>query len=82
MSEKQKNLEKERKVFDSHIEDWRKTNLGQFVLIKDEKLLGFFKSANAAFEKGTDLFGLEEFFIEQILPAGTVNVTFFGQDVA
>ena len=75
MSEK---LAKEREVFDRHIEEWRKTHLGDFVLIKQDKIVGFYSSLDGAFKEGSNLYGLDDFFIEQILPANIVNVSFLG----
>lgn len=72
-------LERERRVYESHLEEWRKTQLGKFVLIKDEAVLGFFDSLETAFSDGTAKFRLEPFFVKQITPGEIVNVSFFGK---
>jgi hypothetical protein len=72
-------LERERHVYESHLGEWRETHLGQFVLIKDDDVLGFFDSVEAAFNEGTARFRLEPFFVKQIPPLEGVNVSFFGK---
>ena len=75
----QEPLERERQVYESHLEEWRHSQLGKFVLIKDEDVLGFFDSVEAAFNEGTARFRLEPFFVKQIMPGEVVNVSFFGK---
>ena len=72
-------LEQERKVFLKHLEEWRQTHLGEFVLIKGTKVIGFFSSLGEAFDKGSACYGLEPFFIQRIVPEDTVNVSFLGK---
>ena len=71
-------LDRERHVYESHLEEWRETYLDKFVLIKDDDVLGFFDSIEAAFNEGTARFRLEPFFVKQIMPEEVVNVSFFG----
>lgn len=72
-------LEVERKVFDEHIEEWRSSHIGKYVLIKGKEVVGFFDSLDKAFDQGSKRYGMADFFIEQILPADIVNVSFIGQ---
>jgi hypothetical protein len=72
-------LEIERQVFNDHIEGWRSSHMGEFVLIHGKEVVGVYDSLQKAFRQGTKLYGLTDFFIEQILPAETVNVSFVGQ---
>ncbi len=74
-------LDRERHVYESHLEEWRETHLGKFVLIKDDDVLGFFDSVEAAFNEGTARFRLEPFFVKQITPGEVVNVSFFGKQL-
>ena len=74
-------LATERKNFEKHIEEWRTTHVGQYVLIKGNEVIGFFDSLEKAFDQGSQQYGMSDFFIEQILPADTVNVSFIGQVV-
>lgn len=74
-------LEKERKVFESNIEAWREKHMGEFVLIKNDETVGFYASLADASKKGFELFGLEDFFIKQIQPKDTVNVSLMGRSV-
>ena len=80
MSE-QEPLERERHVYEMHLDEWRQAHLGEFVLIKDEAVVGFFGSLEAAFAAGIEKFQLEPFFVKQILPAEIVNVSFFGRQL-
>lgn len=72
-------LERERQVYAAHLEEWRQSHLGKFVLIKNEDVLGFFDSLEAAFNEGTARFRLEPFFVKQIADGEVVNVSFFGK---
>lgn len=69
----------ERKLFDDNLSSWRIERLGQHVLIKGEQVIGFFNSLDEAFNEGCKLYGLDTFFIEQILPEDVVNVSILGQ---
>ena len=69
----------ERQVFDDHIEEWRASLTGKFVLIHGKEVVGFYDSIEEAFIQGSKRYGMADFFIEQILPAETVNVSFIGQ---
>jgi hypothetical protein len=71
-------LDREARVFDEHITEWRKTRLGQFVLIKGEEIVGFYPPLEEAFRVGTGRFGLEPFSVKQIVPKDVVNVSLFG----
>jgi len=72
-------LTKETKVYNARLEEWRKTNMGQFVLIKGESVIGFYDSLTDAFSAGIKRFGLDDFFIKQIIPRDAVNVSFLGR---
>src|SRR5262245_33907154 len=72
-------LAEERAVFEANLETWRREQLGRFVLIKGPEVIGFFPSLGAAFAEGSKRYGLKDFFIQQILPAATTNISFFGQ---
>jgi len=72
-------LARERAIFEACVEEWRRTHLGSFVLIRADEVLGFFDSLSAAFDEGTKRFGLELFFVQQIAPPNGVNMSLFGQ---
>ena len=72
-------LDKETSVYKAHIDEWRKSHLSEYVLIKGEVVIGFFPSLNEAFSLGTQRFGLDEFFVKQITPTDSVNVSLFGR---
>lgn len=69
----------EGRVFEEHIEEWRKTHRGKYALIKGSSVIGFFPELDKAFAAGTERFGLEPFFVKQIVPGDVVNVSFFGK---
>lgn len=69
----------ERKTFEAGKSEWQVSHLGKFVLIKGTKVLGFFESLEAATKKGFELFGLEDFFVKQVHPKDTVNVSLVGR---
>lgn len=74
-------LATEVQVFNEHIAEWRKTHMGQFVLIKGDAVIGFFPTLEHAFRAGTGRFGLEPFLVRQIVPGDVVNVSFYGRRV-
>ena len=71
-------LEHEAAVFAKYVDEWRKTRLGQFVLINGDDVIGFYPLLEEAFREGTSKFGLKPFFIRQIVPMDIVNVSFYG----
>lgn len=75
----QEPLEREREVYEAHLEEWRQSHLGKYVLIKGDEVLGFYDSLDAAFNEGTARFRLEPFFVKHIVPPEVVNVSFFGR---
>ena len=72
-------LERETRVYVAHLDEWRKAHLSEFVLIKGDEVIGVFSSLNEAFSIGTKRFGLDEFFVKQITPLDSVNVSLFGR---
>ena len=75
----QDQLTREAAIFGERLEEWRQSHLGEFVLIKGNEVLGFFPNVDKAFAAGTDHFGLEPFFVRQIVPGDTVNVSLLGR---
>lgn len=69
----------ERKTFKENLANWRQSHVGKFVLIKNTDVIGFYDSLEQAFSKGSSLFGMDDFFIQQILPADSVNISFVGR---
>jgi hypothetical protein len=74
-------LVQESKVFDEKIEEWRRSHMGEFVLIKGQEILGFYASLEKAFTVGTGRFGLEPFLVRQIVPKDIVNVSLYGRRI-
>ncbi|MBI2336143.1 MAG: hypothetical protein HYU97_05220 [Deltaproteobacteria bacterium] len=61
------NLKQEQVFFEGQKEKLLQQHEGQFVLIKNQKIHGFFTTEQEAYEKGIELFGAQEMFIKQIL---------------
>ena len=59
-------LEQEYKFFLSLLEEFSKTHLHQFVLIKGEQTVDFFASYEKALREGLARFGNVPFFIEEV----------------
>ena len=72
-------LQKEASLFDQHLEEWRAIHMGEFVLIKDDSIVGFFPTLSEAFKEGTSRYGLESFFVKQILPKDSINISLLGK---
>ena len=75
----QEQLTQEAEFFNEHLEEWRQSHPGEFVLLKGNEVLGFFLTVDKAFAAGTDRFGLGPFFVKQIIPRDVVNVSLLGR---
>jgi hypothetical protein len=75
----EKVLENETRVYESHLSEWRQTHVGEYVLIKDDEVVGFYPSLSEAFDEGTKRFNLSTFFVKQIVPEDAVNISFLGR---
>ena len=60
-------LEQEYKFFLSHLGEFSKTHLHEFVLIKGDQVIGFFESYEKSLRAGLARFGSQTpFFIEEV----------------
>ncbi len=59
-------LEKEYKYFISHVGHLMPQHRDEFVLIKDRKIAGFYKSYEEALKAGLEQFGNVPFFIKAV----------------
>ena len=64
-------LEKEYKFFIAHREEFSKTHLHQFVLIKGEEVINFFPSYEPSLRAGLLRFGNVPFFVQEVKEADT-----------
>lgn len=62
-------LEKETNFFETKLPELIQTDLGKFVLIKDEQVYGTFEALFDALKSGYEKFKEQPFFVRQILPA-------------
>jgi len=67
-------LETEIAYYDKHKEEWVKTRLNQFVLIKGEELIGFYPTIDEALAEGARLYGLDSFLVRRIEADGGEDV--------
>lgn len=58
-------LEQEIATFQENLEEWSEW-AGQYVLIKDKEVCGFFSSYDDAVRRGYEKFGLEAFLVKQV----------------
>jgi len=52
--------------YNSHLDEFSKTHLNEFVLIKGEQLVGFFNSYEKVLRDGLQRFGNVPFFIKEV----------------
>lgn len=61
-------LEKEVITFEQKLPELVKTDMGKYVLIKEEQVIGTFAAIIDALKSGYEKFKDEPFFVRQILP--------------
>lgn len=61
-------FEKEIKIFEQKLPELIKTEVGRFVLIKDDQIIGTFEAIVDALKSGYEKFKDQPFFVKQILP--------------
>jgi len=78
MTHKQKaSLAEELSVYEAKKSEWLKSHSGEFVLISDKTLAGFYPTYQRAFEVGLEKFGIKaEFLIKQVLEQEPVFVIY------
>jgi hypothetical protein len=58
-------LDKERKFFAAHADQWAKDYPGRFLVVKSEELIGDFATIDEALTAGASRFGLESFLVRR-----------------
>lgn len=78
MAHKQKgSLSQELAWYETNKADWVRTHQGEFVLISDKNVAGFFPSYESAFEAGLTNFGVgTDFLIKQVVEHEPVFVIY------
>jgi len=74
-------LEQEYNFFISHLKEFSKTHLHEFVLIKGEQVVDFFASYEKALREGLARFGNVPFFIEEVKEKEEVHYFHQGIDL-
>ena len=59
-------LEKEARIFEQNLPELVKTELGKYVLVKDDKIVGAFAAIVDALSYGYEKFKDQPFFIRQV----------------
>ena len=60
-------LKTESAYFDSQLDNYLKLHRGKYVLIKGKNCYGFFNGELEAYNAGTEVFGIELFFIKEVV---------------
>ena len=58
-------LDRERKFFVAHADEWAKRYPGRFLVVKNEELLGDFATIDEALAAGARKYGLQPFLVRQ-----------------
>lgn len=67
MAAEEKALEKELTVFEQHKREWLQNHLGDFVVIANETVAGFYRDYESAFKAGLSKFGIRaSFLVKQV----------------
>ncbi len=74
-------LQQEYDFFLAHLNEFMKTHLNEFVVIKGDKVVGFFNSYEKALRDGLKRFGDVPFFIKEVQEEKEVHF-FHGVDVS
>jgi hypothetical protein len=70
-------LSAELEFYESHKSEWLKSNRDQFVVVKNEDLLGFFEDFHSAYCAGVEKFGIDtDFLVKRVVPQEPVFVVF------
>ena len=60
-------LEAEIRYFDQHCREWLNAHAGEFAVIRDKELLGFFATDEEALKAGVGKWGSVSFLIREVL---------------
>ena len=72
-----KSLETELGVFDQHKSEWLQSNPGEFVVIANTQVAGFYRDYESAFEEALNKFGIHgEFLVKQVCAEEPVYLIF------
>jgi hypothetical protein len=73
ISHNMKNVNSDFEFFESQLPNLLKEHRGQFVLIKDKAIQGYYASVEQALKEGYDKFGNTDFLIQEITNEKRVN---------
>lgn len=67
MPAEEKTFQKELTIFEQHKREWVQSHPGDFVVIADETIAGFYQDYEAAFKAGLSKFGVQgTFLVKQV----------------
>ena len=67
-------LETELQFYEEHRKELAQKYRNLFVLIRGNELIGVFPDAESAHQQGVNKFGMEPFFVRQVLDVDPVNI--------
>ena len=59
-------LEKEMQYYDSHSAEWMKTHNGEYVVLKGDSVLGFYKTEDDALAAGATEYGATPYLVRKV----------------
>jgi hypothetical protein len=66
-------LNREQAVYEANLSRWLSDHEGDYVLIKGDKVDGFYESRDEALTAGYSRFGIGPHFVKQVLPSEPVD---------
>jgi hypothetical protein len=66
-------LNREQAVYETHLSEWVSDHEGEYVLIKGDKVDGFYESRDEALRAGYSRFGIGPLFVKQVSPCEPVH---------
>ena len=63
MADEKKVLQEELRIFEHHKQDWLRTHPGDFVVISEATVAGFYPDYESAFKAGLGKFGIQGIFL-------------------
>jgi hypothetical protein len=70
-------LTAELEFYETHKSEWLKSNRDEFVVVKNNELLGFFTDFHNAYSAGVEKYGMDvDFLVKRVVPQEPVFVVF------
>ena len=66
-------LVNESRTYDANVAQWSEAHAGEFVLIRDTEVVGFYATYEQALTEGYSRFGVAPFFVKEISSQGQAH---------